>query len=301
QAPTLIADRLGRIVIARSRIARWICEIMPEFIREAARFVEMCEKPFDLQDMRKNSRGEHWFSICGHDRNNKYPALSEFHQNNVAAIEWFFRPGSPASRISDFGSAFVKTHFPGVARRFREGISVIEREYGVKPLFGLFFNFCLNAARPGEVERVHCLPHADYKNLALAVCLVFVYGRLGLLERCWLVMWEAGLIIQIPPGVFIAYPSALFYHFNIDLAGSTVGPDLPTPANSTKLANGAPGRGSCVWFNQASMWQTAELGEHTIKQAKAKGMNTTCDNGEFLDDLIFGKVPGPEGRPQPTL
>ena len=44
---------------------------MPEFIREAARFVEMCEKPFDLQDMRKNSRGEHWFSICGHDRNNK--------------------------------------------------------------------------------------------------------------------------------------------------------------------------------------------------------------------------------------
>ena len=135
-------------------------------------------------------------------------------------------------------------------------------------------------------------------------------------------MWEAGLIIQIPPGVFIAYPSALFYHFNIDLAGrcaltlslvhadavatdlevvSTVGPDLPTPANSTKLANGAPGRGSCVWFNQASMWQTAELGENTIKQAKAKGMNTTCDNGEFLDDLIFGKVPGPEGRPQPTL
>ncbi|KAL1743600.1 hypothetical protein HDZ31DRAFT_74785 [Schizophyllum fasciatum] len=51
-------------------------------------------------DMRQNSRGEHWFSICGHDRNNKvYPALSEFHQDNAEAIAWFFRPGGPMARV----------------------------------------------------------------------------------------------------------------------------------------------------------------------------------------------------------
>ncbi|KAL1738552.1 hypothetical protein HDZ31DRAFT_69876 [Schizophyllum fasciatum] len=209
------------------------------------------------------------------------------------------------SRISNFASAFVAHHFPGVANRFRKGIAAIEHKYGIKAQYGLFFNFCLNAARPGSVERVHCQPHADYKNLALAVCVVFVYGSFNHREKCWLVMWEAGIIIQIPPGVIVAYPSALFYHFNIDLADlevvQTDGADLPTPQNSTKLGSGAPGRGSCVWFNQASMWQTAEIGEHTIKQAKAKGLDTTCDNEELLEDLIFGEVPGAEGVPKPTL
>ncbi|KAL1711555.1 hypothetical protein EV715DRAFT_163134, partial [Schizophyllum commune] len=264
QAPTLIADKLGRVLIARSHIARWHSELMPDFIREAALFVQRCKRPFDLQDMKQNSRGEHWFSICGHDRNNKYPALSEFHQDNAEAIAWFFRAGSPMARVNDFASSFVGFHFPGVAKRFRNGISMIEKTYGIKPLYGLFFNFCLNAARPGAVERVHCMPHADFKNLALAVCVVFVYGDFDHKQKCWLVMWEAGIIIQIPPGVFIAYPSALFYHFNIDISAlkvvQTDGADFPTPENSTPLGEGAPGRGSCVWFNQASMWQTAEIG-----------------------------------------
>lgn len=37
-------------------------------------------------------------------------------------------------------------------------------------------------------------------------------------EKCWLVIWEAGIAIEIPPGVFVFYPSSLFLHFNIDLS-----------------------------------------------------------------------------------
>lgn len=36
-------------------------------------------------------------------------------------------------------------------------------------------------------------------------------------RKAWLVIWEAGVIIEIPAGVFIAYPSSLFYHFNWDI------------------------------------------------------------------------------------
>ena len=38
-------------------------------------------------------------------------------------------------------------------------------------------------------------------------------------ERAWLVIWELGLIFQLPPGVWIFYPSAIFYHFNVDKWG----------------------------------------------------------------------------------
>jgi len=34
-------------------------------------FVKAIVKPFTEGDMLQNSHGEHWFSIAGHDRNNK--------------------------------------------------------------------------------------------------------------------------------------------------------------------------------------------------------------------------------------
>lgn len=37
--------------------------------------------------------------------------------------------------------------------------------------------------------------------------------------RTWLVLWEAKVIIQLPPWVVVLYPSSLIYHFNIDISG----------------------------------------------------------------------------------
>ncbi|KAF9002856.1 hypothetical protein BDZ89DRAFT_903411, partial [Hymenopellis radicata] len=63
---------------------------------------------------------------------------------------------------------------------------------------------------------VYCDPHVDAKNLALGICIVFVYGFFNHREKAWLVIWEAGVCIELPPGVFLLYPSALFIHFNVD-------------------------------------------------------------------------------------
>lgn len=38
-------------------------------------------------------------------------------------------------------------------------------------------------------------------------------------RRSWLVLWEAGVVIELPPWTILAYPSALLYHFNIDIDG----------------------------------------------------------------------------------
>ena len=41
-------------------------------------------------------------------------------------------------------------------------------------------------------------------------------------EKIWLVLWEAGIVIQIPIGVLFLYPSALIMHFNIKREGQSV-------------------------------------------------------------------------------
>ncbi|KAG2139779.1 hypothetical protein DEU56DRAFT_755527 [Suillus clintonianus] len=51
---------------------------------------------------------------------------------------------------------------------------------------------------------------------------------------------------------------------------------LPTEENSSCL-DGGDGRGSCVWFNQATMFQSAELGFATVADAQKAGAPCTSD------------------------
>ncbi|KAG1848262.1 hypothetical protein F4604DRAFT_1687795 [Suillus subluteus] len=184
-----------------------------------------------------------------------------------------------------------QAEFPLLAKRYSDCAQTL----GISPLYGYFFNFCLNSARAG-VKRVHCSPHVDWKNIAIGVCVIFIYvlisanlGKFNSKERSWLVVWEAGLILEMPAGVFIMYPSSLFFHFNVDMCDlELVCTDgrLPTPENSY-LLDGGDGRGSCVWFNQASMFQTAELGFATIAQARAAGAPCNSDPHSLISRGLF--------------
>lgn len=113
--------------------------------------------------------------------------------------------------------------------------------------------------------------------------------------RSWLVIWEAGVIIQLPPWVIFVYPSSLFYHFNIDIHGEYFTAnledtthmfldikivltendvDIPTPQNSWPIQEGDDeGRGSVVYFNMATMFQSSESGFNSLKEAKKHGMD----------------------------
>lgn len=100
---------------------------------------------------------------------------------------------------------------------------------------------CANIAFPGQ-KRVQCRPHTDHKNI-VGVCAVVVYQNPGDFhffyrwltktnsliganfnhsQRSWLVLWEAGIVIELPPWVVAIFPSSLFYHFNIDITGKLV-------------------------------------------------------------------------------
>ncbi|KAL0567033.1 hypothetical protein V5O48_014961 [Marasmius crinis-equi] len=303
-----VADGSGLALIFRSHITeRMLTHLLPRVNAAAVLFMKSVKAPSE-EDMQKNLRGLHFFCIAGHDRNNKQkPALSKWHQANQKVLGNFFATDEPLEELTRYGCKIVRRVFPDVAKRFEE----CAKKIGIEPLYGgLFFNFCLNGARSSgatSVPRVFCEPHVDFKNLALAICMVFVYGHFNHREKCWLVIWEAGVALELPMGVFVLYPSSLFLHFNIDVTSLdfvvTEG-DRPTKGNSKPLNclcgdpnaehgeswKNAHGRGSMVWFNQASMFQTTELGFDTVAQARAANAETTCDVHEWLENGIFPKV-----------
>jgi hypothetical protein len=72
---------------------------------------------------------------------------------------------------------------------------------------------------------------------------------------------------------------------DIEIVVTTDG-SRPTRENSTTL-NGGDSRGSCVWFNQASMFQSAELGFSTVQEARDAGVSVTSDSNDLIDEGLF--------------
>lgn len=212
-----VGDGLGRLFLYRSRLTgKMMGELLPQVNGVVPTFVSAISKPFTNKDMLLNSRGEHWFSIAGHNRNNKSVSCmllfngvgfnhliqSALHrgplqqhcssrttpplQSSSSKVQFFkgFRLSlfifALACLAADhnhraYGCEILKAHFPAIAKRYQDSINLMKEEYGIKAMFGLFFNFCLNAPREGA-RRVFCKPHVDWKNVAFGVCMIYVYG-----------------------------------------------------------------------------------------------------------------------------
>lgn len=144
-------------------------------------------------------------------------------------------------------------------------------------------------------------------------------------------IWEPSVIIQLPPWVALLYPSALFLDFNIDLEGTAFLPfplasplcltlSSQTSSLSQHLRESCPlllthalheadseGRGSLVFFNQASLFQSSETDSATLAEARRAGRSTTTDYGEdaqaaFSNSMFFHSLHDPSvATPRPPL
>ncbi|KAJ6449727.1 hypothetical protein C8R47DRAFT_939764, partial [Mycena vitilis] len=286
---TFIVDCEDRIIMFRSYRPRWLMDATDQV---QVMVDTLVGRHLTSQTLRKacagGERGPHFPCIIGYHRQSaKKPFLTAWHEKNKADVDAFL--ALPITqRIIKWVSSVVRLVFPGVAASFDKEAAIIMETYGIAPQFGLFWNFCLNAALEGQ-DRIHCDPHADRKN-RIGVCGVLIHilkggERFNHFQRTWLVIWEAGVAIQLPPWVLALYPSALFYHFNIDIDQlefvSTEGNVVwPTRDNSRPVVAGDEwGRGSMVFFNQSTMTQTAFTGYPTVGAAKAAGHSGTTDFG----------------------
>lgn len=66
--------------------------------------------------------------------------------------------------------------------------------------------------------RMTCFRHRDFGNLPFGLCAVTALGDFDYTKGGHLVMWEAHLVIEFPPGTTILLPSALISHSNIAIA-----------------------------------------------------------------------------------
>ncbi|KAG6374572.1 hypothetical protein JVT61DRAFT_3925 [Boletus reticuloceps] len=64
---------------------------------------------------------------------------------------------------------------------------------------------------------------------------------------------------------------------DLDIIASDSPPDLTKRGWYPKWSNDAEGRGSLVWFNQASMIQSAEIGYSSITAAQKAGAKATTN------------------------
>lgn len=237
---------------------------------------------------------------------------------------------SAHTHSSESVTSMVTAFFPGVAKRFQESADWHRAKYGIEPHFGLFWNLCVNGIFVGQ-KRVHTKPHIDFKNV-VGVCAAFVYEITGpgqslpfkpallclpLLtgkkfnhsKRTWLVLWEAGVIVQLPPWTVFLYPSSLLTHFNIDIHGrsqrcipqkapdkasaldirfvTTEGEERPTPENSTPIEPGdEEGRGTFVYFNEATMYQSSETGFGSLHEARKAKQSVTVNWQEKANEAF---------------
>jgi hypothetical protein len=92
---------------------------------------------------------------------------------------------------SGWATSLISLFFPGVKERFDKSAEWHREQYGIKPLYGLFWNLCINASFPrkqdGKRPRVHAIPHADWKN-GIAICLLLIYVLPGrMCYELWMV------------------------------------------------------------------------------------------------------------------
>jgi len=76
-----------------------------------------------------------------------------------------------------------------------------------------FATFTLNVD-----EQCICLPHIDSKNLAGGLCLASPFGLFDHTQGGHLILHELKLVLEVPAGASVLFPSAIITHENVPIA-----------------------------------------------------------------------------------
>ncbi|BGP14189.1 hypothetical protein JCM10213v2_002129 [Rhodosporidiobolus nylandii] len=182
-----------------------------------------------------------------------YPRLTDDMRHHFDVLHALFNT-PPWLAIIKHMNNFTAAHFPSVYERY-------QRANHPDLIFGVFSLCAVNLPAPGRP--VSTRPHRDWKNPAGGVCVILPFGDFKSDEQGYVVLHELRLVVEVPAGVAIAFPSALITHSNIDVV----------VAGSKEEARQGKGRtrGSIVLFSQANLVAYYELDERTIGAAKKAG------------------------------
>ncbi|GAA5860722.1 hypothetical protein JCM5353_003011 [Sporobolomyces roseus] len=242
-------------------------------VNSFARFV-LGHQDLEKVSKKEEGRGDHGSIILGVTRSyEKAPFLCnvEIHYPELhTKYPQFVQEVVKHSNLSDICkhvSKVFETHFPRIAARYKAAGS----KSPLPSLFGLFPMLCINVPSSGGVD---CNLHVDYKNPAGGICAVIPFGEFDSSKHYWLVLNELGVVVELPAGVVLLFPSALIQHGNYHIVSA------PTITEAQR-GSGIP-RGSIVLFGQANWVNFLELGA-TMTELK----NAKVDTYDYGFDQLF--------------
>ena len=105
-----------------------------------------------------------------------------------------------------------------------------------------FASFTLNIG-----DQCICGAHVDGSNLACGICFASPFGKIDYKKGGHLILHELKLVLEVPPGSFVFFPSGLITHENI-------------PISEGEL------RQSITGFTPGSLFQWADNGFRRLNQ-----------------------------------
>ncbi|TFK85451.1 hypothetical protein K466DRAFT_494704, partial [Polyporus arcularius HHB13444] len=165
-------------------------------------------------------------------------------------------------RIANFGSGALKNHVPGVYELYRENMeALLSSDPDLKPNFP---NNVFAAATFNFGPRVITRVHLDYLNYAFGMCSVTALGKFNYRRGGHIILWDAKLIIEFPPGSTILLPSAILRHSNVDIARHET-------------------RYSFTQYTAGGLFRWVRAGFQTLKSLHAQGGNLSREYEEWKE------------------
>ncbi|RPD67692.1 hypothetical protein L226DRAFT_474534, partial [Lentinus tigrinus ALCF2SS1-7] len=112
--------------------------------------------------------------------------------------------------------------------------------------------------------RVATYPHLDHLNYAFGMCAVTALGNYDPKESGHIILWDAKLIIEFPPGSTILIPSAILRHSNVAVKKPQT-------------------RYSFTQYSAGGLFRWVKCGFRTLKAYRAAGYDLTSEYEEWRE------------------
>ncbi|KAF7368419.1 hypothetical protein MVEN_00164600 [Mycena venus] len=117
--------------------------------------------------------------------------------------------------LAGFATGLFANWAPNLYDMYVQYMSVFYKNYTklCRPFLNGIFSMCTFNLGP----QTCALGHRDFLNLAFGWCAITALGEFDYKRGGHLILWDAKLILEFPPGCTILIPSAAVYHSNIPI------------------------------------------------------------------------------------
>ncbi len=156
----------------------------------------------------------------------------------------------------------LKNYVPNVYQLYGDTLDALEES---DPQLKRNFNGNVFAAATFNLgPRVTTYPHLDHLNFAFGMCAITALGNYDYKKGGHIILWDAKLIIEFPPGSTILIPSAILRHSNVAVAqGET--------------------RYSLTQYSAGGLFRWVKCGFRTLKAYRAAGYDLKSEYEEWKE------------------